>query len=182
MNLNGVEALQFEILHHFLNLIFLEVADTEGDIILLDEHFIAFEDMILPKELLEKWEGFEYLEHYCLLDLYDFSHGVGGGLGVVNIGEEALEAEDLSCQHGLLVDQTFIGELNDHASLLHEEEVFGDLGIIHNTLVGIKWIFLSDFLSNQMQDGIWNHGEKFSLLEDEVEIGLFPLGRREVEF
>ena len=101
---------------------------------------------------------------------------------MVNIGEEALEAEGLSCQHGLLVDQTFIGELNDHASLLHEEEVFGDLGIIHNTLVGIKWIFLSDFLSNQMQDGIWNHGEKFSLLEDEVEIGLFPLGRREVEF
>jgi hypothetical protein len=100
---------------------------------------------------------------------------------VVNVGEETLETEHVSCQHGLLVNQAFVGELNDHASLLHEEEVFGDLRVVYNPLVGIERILFADFISNEVQDRIWDHGEEFTLFEYEVKVGLFPLGRSEVE-
>lgn len=100
---------------------------------------------------------------------------------MVDVGEKTLETEHLACQHGLLVDQTFIGELHDHSSLLHKEEVFGNLGIIHNAFVGIEGILLAKLFSNQVQDRVWDHGEELSLLEYEIEIGLFPLGRGEVE-
>lgn len=71
---------------HVPELILLEVADPEGDVILLHEHLIALKDVALPEVLLKLGECVEDLQHQVLLDLHDLGHGVGGGLGVVDVG------------------------------------------------------------------------------------------------
>lgn len=61
LNLNGLYSLQMEVFNHILELILLEVADPESDVIFLHEHLVAFEDVTLPEVFLELWEGIEYL-------------------------------------------------------------------------------------------------------------------------
>lgn len=84
-NLNGFDPLESEMFNHIPELILLEVADPEGDIILLHEHLIALKDVALPEVLLKLGEGVEDLQHQVLLDLNNLGHGVGGGLGVVDV-------------------------------------------------------------------------------------------------
>ena len=180
-NLDGLNPLQPEVLDHVPELVLLEVADAEGDVVLLHEHLVALEDAALPEVLLELGEGVEDLQHQVLLDLHDLGHRVGGRLGVVDVGHQAFEAEHLPGQHVLLVGQALIGELDRAAALLDEEEVLGHLGVVHDALVGVEGVLLADLVSDEAQDGVGNHLEELALAEREVEVGLFPLGRGEVE-
>lgn len=136
--------------NHILYFVLLEMADAEGDIILFDEHLVALEDVAFPEALLEERKGLEYLQHQSLLHLDYFSHGIGGCLRVVDIGEKALEPEHITSQHRLLVDHTFIRELNDHTSLLHKEEIFSNLRVIHDPLVCIEGVLFPNLISNEM--------------------------------
>lgn len=169
----------FDQLHKFL---FVDVTDAVGNIILLHKHLVTLEDVALPEELLELRESFEDLHHEGLLHLHDFSHRVGSGFGVVDVGEQRFEAEDLSGKHGLFVDHILVGELNDAAALLHEVEIFCDFGIIHDSLVRIEGESLAKFVRNQLENGVRKLLEKFVFLQDGVEVGFLPLGREQVEF
>jgi len=61
---------------------------------------------------------------------------------VVKVGEQTLEAEDLTGQHGLLIDQVLVGEFHDAASFLHEKHVLSDLIIVDDPFIGIEGEFL----------------------------------------
>lgn len=59
--------------------------------------------------------------------------------------------------------------------------MLGDLGVVDYALVCIEGVLLADLIGNEPQDGVGNHLEELALPEREVEVGLFPLGRGEVE-
>lgn len=72
-DVDWIHFLKFEILDHLFDLFFLEMTDSESDIVLSNEHFVTLEDMSFPKFLLEYRECIKYLKHEILFDLYNFS-------------------------------------------------------------------------------------------------------------
>ena len=62
-DVDGIHFLKFEILDHLLDLLFLEVTDSKGNIILSNKHFIALENMSFPEFLLEQRESIKYFQH-----------------------------------------------------------------------------------------------------------------------
>lgn len=178
---DGLNPLESEGLDHVSELIFLEVADAEGDVVLLHEHLVALEDVALPEMLLELRKGVKYLEHEVFLDLQDLGHCVGGGFGVVYVGHQALEAEDMAHKHVLLIGEALVGKLHGAAALFYDEEVLGDLRVVHDALVGVERVLLSNLIGDEPEDGVRDHLEEFALPEREVEVGFLPLGRGEVK-
>ena len=103
------------------------MADTIRDIVFAKKHLIALKNVVLPEGLLNGWEAIHDLGYQTLLNLNYFCHSVGSRFRVIDIGDKAFEAKDLSCEHRFLIDHIVVGKLDDASSFLDKKYIFSNL-------------------------------------------------------
>lgn len=77
LNQSRLESSDNKFFNHLIKLIFLQVPNSETQIIISNKHLIALKDMLQPKLLLDDGKSFEYFDHKSSFYLYNFSHSVG---------------------------------------------------------------------------------------------------------